>query len=273
MSFQSTQVKRRINLHSQSLSLYSVSVRQYSSRQNSSKRGEIQAFSSAAQRRFRSLFRRIDFSTFAVSDPYASASQGFLVTVRCDHGDQPTKPVFKRIKDDLARALRMKFGELFGVIWKAERQRTTGTLHLHLVVLFQYSQDRQQLRDWVSVTWGQIIKSVQPDTNTKCLYDNCMRLAVYLAKQPVSKGQTWGHGKCYGQWGVLPFSEPETIEITEDWELEEAIKVLQEMLPESRKIQKLSTRWKGFSLDDLTRQQLADFVAEYRRRIGAVSSW
>lgn len=273
MTLPATQPRRKINLHSQSLSMQSAPVRQHTARRKTVKRGDIQAFSPPAQRRLKSLFRRIDFLQFAASDPYAPASRGFLITVRCNHGDQPMNAAFKRMKDDLARALRKRFGESFGVIWKAERQRTTGTLHLHLVILFQNSQDRQQLRQWIDATWGQIIKSAQPDTNTKCLYDDCTRLADYLAKQPVTKDQTWIHGKCYGQWGVLPFSEPETLEIAEDWQLDVAITVLQEILPERRKVQKLSTKWKGFSLDELTRQQLADFATEYKRRVDAVVNW
>lgn len=272
MTLPATQKRRKINLHRQSLSMQSVPIRQYTGCRRTAKRGDIQAFSPAAQRRFKSLFRCIDFLHYTASEPYAPASRGFLVTIKCDHGDQPMKSAFRRMKDDLARAFRTRFGESFGAIWKAERQRTTGTLHLHIVLLFKYSQDRQQLREWIEATWGQITKSAQPDTNTKCLYDNCARLALYLAKQPAAEGQTWTYGKCYGRWGVLPFSEPETLEM-EDWQLDVAIAVLQEMLPESRKVQKLSTRWKGFSLDELTRQQVADFAAEYKRRIAAVLTW
>lgn len=127
-------------------------------------RKPVRAFSKTSQGSLKALWRRINWAPYLSSSPQEPQGRGLFVTLTLPQDQDPSREAFKRLKDRTRDRVLRQFGEgLEGVIWKSERQKETGTPHLHLVMLFAEHQDVVAVRIWFRNTWPFLVGYHSPE--------------------------------------------------------------------------------------------------------------
>jgi hypothetical protein len=189
-------------------------------------RGEISGFSEASRRRLQRKLIRLDMR----------ANWDFVtLTYPGEFSKDATR--WKMDLDAFHSAIRRKWGERFGgAFWRLEQQKR-GAPHFHLLVYWAGSDvSVSDLRRWVRETWTRIIGKplnaewvrtqvqdveVQPDGGAVKLLHYLLK---YLGKIDGdgwidrSTGEVVNTGRVWGEWGELPYVEPQAIAIAgKDW--------------------------------------------------------
>ena len=238
------------------------------------RRGATNTFGKSAISGFKSTWRKIDFQDYLSDSGKATESKGFFLTGVLPQSHKPTRESWKKLKDALHVAATKRFGQTSSFIWKAELQPATGTLHIHVVVFAKETHKRLQISAWFRETWCCLCQDQSRHfrrygTKTQTLFGGTLDLLRrYLLKHPITGDQEWKFGKVWGCWNKANLPVVDPVEYHFDTDTDDNLGVLIQFLQQHqltrniRKVGKLSTLWKGFSID-LPPDQIKQLQRDY----------
>lgn len=219
-------------------------------------RGDTETFTAKSKKNFLSQLRQIGFQSYLGQTQFDFEARAFFFTLDLPQDHEPTLESFRKMKDALYRQLFNYFGSASSAIWKAERQKKTGTAHLHIIFFADKIHQRLKVAYWLQGAWCRICRDYQPDfqaygSDVETIYEP-LGLGKYLAKDHITQEQTWRLGAIWGTWGKknLPTKTEASIRIDEDdyWTLQQFTDFLKihPLMPQTRKVSNLSPAWDGF---------------------------
>lgn len=182
------------------------------------RRGAISGFSAESRRRLNRKLVALDFKR----DQW----QFVTLTYPGDYSYDPSE--WKRNLKAFRAAVEREWGDcLGGAIWRLEQQ-ARGAPHYHLLICWKAHIPRKLFRAWTRETWTRILndlprasKWVRTRVDDVQVQDvgGVTKLMHYLAKYLSKTGHTgWlepgtgellAVGRYWGEWGTLPYCEPE----------------------------------------------------------------
>ncbi len=252
-------------------------------------RGSVTNFSAAARSRLKSQLNNLDWLAGYLEDSKRAVSgRSFFVSLNCPKNSMYTQKEFTALRSYLFTALTRKFRSIQGGVWKAELQRD-GTPHLHIALFFEERQFTANLTEVISTIWIQATKCSDHRFTTSAVdvqacYRSegsigCPKLIDYMAKPAIREGQEWKLGRIWGCFREKSLPMCETVVLRSEDDLAELGKEIMllclkehPVAGQNRKVQKLTSNWKGWTLD-LDPEIAEEVVQEYQRRLAECVAW
>lgn len=232
-------------------------------------RSPITGFSKASRRRLKRKLVALDFR----KDHW----HFITLTYPGEFGYDPER--WKSHLNAFRSALLRDWGEIFrGLIWRLEQQ-DRGAPHYHMLSCWQKRLPVKLFRTWVRQTWTRILKElprvskwvrseVKPVriTGDQGIPKLLHYLAKYLGKVSPggwlipATGELLAPGRLWGEWGDLPYAQPETHEF-EPEEVEQLVCRIRWTFTSSKYLSQLDVdRFQGvfWGDPDLWRRLIAD---------------
>lgn len=258
-------------------------------------RGTIATLSESAAKRFKSTWRRIDFSPYLGQHDHEPEGKGFQFTLTLPPRTVLAKKDFQRLEDALHKAFNKAFGLDSSYVRRSAFQEN-GRPHWHITAFFQDVWKLRKVAKTVRNIWCRLCNCDttsfrKSGSKVQTLYGagSMLRLRDYLINQDEYDHLTWIYGRAWGVWNKdsLPRCEVTSYnldindEVAEGYhyqhepDMEKLILFLQAhpLTRDRQKVQKLSTAWRGFTIEFADPADLQQLHQDYEYFLSPDGGW